>query len=118
MNPAPAQATVRGDIDRTFAALADPARRRTVEILRDGPRRAGDLAGALALPSPAMSRHLRALREAGLVEESHPDHDARVRVYALKAGAMSALKTWVDEIDRLWADQLLALKAHVEASEP
>lgn len=105
-------------LDHTLAALADPARRRTVEILRCGPRRAGELAAALDLPAPVMSRHLRALREAGLVEESHPAHDARVRVYALKVGATSALKVWVDQIEQLWADQLLALKAHVEAREP
>ncbi len=48
------------------------------------------------------------------MEESHPDFDARVRIYALKAGAMSELKTWVDETERKWADQLSAFKAHVE----
>jgi DNA-binding transcriptional ArsR family regulator len=85
-----------------------------VELLRERPRRAGELALALELPAPAMSRHLRALKESGLVEETHPEFDARVRVYALKDGAMRDLKKWVDETERLWVDQLEAFKAHVE----
>jgi DNA-binding transcriptional ArsR family regulator len=59
----------REALDRTFAALADPHRRRVVELLRDRPRRAGELAAAAGLPPPAMSRHLRVLRESALVEE-------------------------------------------------
>ncbi|PLR22849.1 transcriptional regulator [Caulobacter zeae] len=101
-------------LDRTLAALAEPHRRRTVELLADGPRRAGDLAEALGLSPPAMSRHLRALREARLVEESHPPFDARVRVYALRPEPITELKAWAAAAEALWSDQLLALKAHVE----
>ena len=101
-------------LDRKLAALADPSRRRVVELLRERPRRAGELAEALNLAAPAMSRHLRALKQSGLVEETHPDFDARVRVYALKEGAMRNLKKWVDDTERLWIDQLAAFKAHVE----
>src|SRR5262245_58197528 len=101
-------------LDKKLAALADPHRRRTMELLRERPRRAGELAGALGLAAPAMSRHLRTLRQSGLVEETHPEFDARVRVYALKEGAMSDLKKWVDETERLWVHQLAAFKAHVE----
>lgn len=101
-------------IDRTLAALADPHRRRAVELLSHRPRRAGELAEALKLPAPAMSRHLRALKEGGLVEETHPPFDARVRIYTLKAGAMAELKQWLDAAERVWSEQLLALKAHVE----
>ena len=101
-------------IDRTLAALADPHRRRAVELLRKRPRRAGELAIALHLPAPAMSRHLRALKQSGLVEETHPDFDARVRVYALRAGAMRDLKKWLEETERMWSQQLAAFKAHVE----
>lgn len=68
-------------IDRTLAALADPHRRKAVELLGRGPLRAGELAEALKLPAPAMSRHLRALKQSGLVEETHPAFDARVRIY-------------------------------------
>jgi DNA-binding transcriptional ArsR family regulator len=101
-------------IDRTLAALADPYRRRAVELLGQRPRRAGELAEALGLPAPAMSRHLRELKQSGLVEETHPEFDARVRIYALKDGAMRDLKKWLDEAEAHWAKQLASLKAHVE----
>jgi DNA-binding transcriptional ArsR family regulator len=104
----------RARLDATLAALADPDRRRAIELLVRGPLRAGELAQALDLPAPAMSRHLRALKRSGLVEETHPAFDARVRIYALKSGAMRELRAWLDETERLWADQLSAFKAHVE----
>lgn len=102
-------------LDRTLAALADPHRRRAVDLLRERPRRAGELAESLGLTAPAMSRHLRALRQSGLVEESHPEFDARVRVYRLRREPMAALKAWLEAAEENWADQLSALKAHVEA---
>lgn len=102
------------NIDQTLAALADPYRRRAVELLGQRPRRAGELAEALGLPAPAMSRHLRALKQSGLVEETHPEFDARVRIYTLKDGAMADLKKWLADTERLWADQLASFKAHVE----
>jgi DNA-binding transcriptional ArsR family regulator len=101
-------------IDRTLAALADPHRRRAVDLLAKAPRAAGELARELGLPAPAMSRHLRALRESGLVEESHPDFDARVRIYALRPEPMTHLLRWLEESERLWSEQLAAFKAHVE----
>ena len=101
-------------LDRTLAALADPHRRRVVDLLRERPRPAGELAQALGLAPPAMSRHLRTLRESGLVEQSHPEFDARVRVYALRAGPMIELLRWLEETERLWSEQLLAFKAHLE----
>lgn len=104
-------------VDEVLAALADPVRRRVVELLGERPHRAGELAAALAVPAPAMSRHLRTLKRSGLVQETHPDFDARVRVYTLKSGAMGDLKAWLERTEQLWADQLLAFKAHVE-SEP
>lgn len=101
-------------LDATLAALADPHRRRVVEVLREGPRPAGELARAVGLAPPAMSRHLRTLRRSGLVEESHPDFDMRVRVYALKPEAMTELKRWLEETERMWAAQLAAFKTHLE----
>jgi DNA-binding transcriptional ArsR family regulator len=101
-------------IDRTLAALADPARRQVVELLRERPRRAGELATATGLSAPAMSRHLRALRTSGLVEESHPQFDARVRIYRLRPEPMAQLKTWLDETEQLWTQQLAAFKTHLE----
>ena len=101
-------------VDRTLAALADPVRRRAVELLGQRPRSAGELASELGLAPPAMSRHLRALKQSGLVEETHPEFDARVRIYALKDGAMADLKRWLADTERMWSDQLAAFKAHVE----
>lgn len=102
------------ELDRTLAALADPHRRRVIDLLRDRPRRAGELAEALGLQAPAMSRHLRVLRESGLVEETHPTFDARVRIYSLNAAPMTGLKRWLEQTEQLWTEQLAAFKAHVE----
>lgn len=101
-------------LDRTLAALAVPDRRRAVDLLRERPRSAGELARALGLPAPAMSRHLRALREAGLVEQAHPTFDARLRIYALRPGPIAELRDWLAGAEALWTDQLAAFKAHVE----
>jgi DNA-binding transcriptional ArsR family regulator len=101
-------------VDRIFAALADPNRRRTIELLGERPRSAGELASALSLSPPALSRHLRLLKASGLVDEMHPQFDARVRVYSLKDGAMTELKRWVAGTEAMWAAQLSAFKAHVE----
>jgi DNA-binding transcriptional ArsR family regulator len=105
---------VKRNVDQTLAALADPYRRRTVELLGQRPRRAGELADALGLPAPAMSRHLRELKQSGLVEETHPEFDARVRIYTLRDGAMADLKKWLADTERMWSDQLASFKAHVE----
>lgn len=102
------------NLDRTLAALADPQRRRVIDLLRERPLRAGDLAKKVGLPAPAMSRHLRVLRECGLVEETHPQFDARVRVYSLNPRPMGELKAWLEQTERLWAEQLAAFKAYVE----
>jgi DNA-binding transcriptional ArsR family regulator len=103
-------------LDRTLAALADPDRRRAIDLLRERPRRAGDLAQAIGLPAPAMSRHLRVLRHSGLVEvdKSQPEFDARVRIYSLRPGPMAELREWLDETEKLWTEQLSSFKKHVE----
>jgi DNA-binding transcriptional ArsR family regulator len=101
-------------LDRTLAALADPSRRRVIELLRERPRRAGELAEAVGLNPPALSRHLRTLKASGLIEETHPQFDARVRVYSLRPQPMADLKRWVDETEQLWSAQLTAFKAHIE----
>jgi len=110
VSAAPAQ------IDRTLAALADPYSRRAVELLAERARPAGELARALELPAPAMSRRLKALRESGLVEESHPEFDARVRIYALRPEPMEQLKRWLEEAERMWTEQLAAFKAYLETT--
>ena len=105
-------------LDRTLNALADPNRRKVVELLRIGPRPAGDLARETGLAPSAMSRHLRALKESGLVDEEHPAFDARVRIYSLKAEPMIELLRWLEETERLWSEQLLAFKTHIEGAKP
>ena len=107
--------TASAAVDRTLAALADPYRRRTVELLRERPRPAGELARLMDLSPPAMSRHLKTLRQSGVVEETHPEFDARVRIYALRPEPMVHLMRWLEETERMWSDQLAAFKAHVEA---
>lgn len=109
-----AAARQSAELDRTLAALADPHRRRVVELLGERPRQAGELARLVGLSPPAMSRHLRTLRASGLVSESHPDFDARVRIYELQPGPMRELKHWLEESERLWTEQLMAFKRYVE----
>lgn len=109
-----AAAPVDDPVDRTLAALADPARRRVVELLRERPHRSGELAEALSVRASVMSRHLKVLRDCQVVEETSPDFDARVRIYSLRSGATAALRTWLDAVEHDWAEQLTALKAHVE----
>jgi len=105
---------VNPDLDQTFAALADPTRRAVVGLLRQGPHRSSEMATALATSRPAMSRHLRVLRRAGLVEEEGLDDDARVRIYQLCREPFAGLRAWLDEVEGFWADQLRAFKAHAE----
>jgi len=102
------------DLDRTFAALADPTRRPVVELLRKRPRRAGELAAAFGMSPPAMSRHLRVLRRTSLVEEDSLEEDARVRVYRLRPERFAALRGWLQEVEAFWGEQLGAFKAHAE----
>ncbi len=103
-------------LDATLAALADPTRRQVVDLLRERPRRAGELAAAARMSGPAMSRHLRVLRASGLVEvdAEQGDRDARVRVYRLRPEPFVALQAWLDQVQAFWADQLGAFKAHAE----
>lgn len=101
-------------LDRTLAALADPYRRRVVELLRERPHRAGELASVVRIAFPLMSRHLRTLRESGLIEEDRDEFDSRVRIYRLRPEPMVELQRWLEETEVLWSRQLLALKAHLQ----
>lgn len=99
-------------LDATFAALSDPTRRAVVDLLRRAPRRAGELSDTLAVSPPALSRHLRVLRESGLVEEERPEEDARVRLLRLRAEPFDELRAWIDEVERFWSGQLASFAAH------
>lgn len=102
-------------VDRAFAALAEPTRRGVVELLRAEPRRAGALAQALSMSPPALSRHLRVLRQSGLVEEATLPEDARVRLYWLRPEPFAMLRGWLDEVETFWRDQLASFKAYAES---
>lgn len=102
------------DVDGVLAALADPTRRLVVDLLRERPRPAGELAGRSGTSRPAMSRHLRVLRTTGLVEESHVGHDARIRLYRLRPEPFQGLQEWLDQVRSFWAEQLDAFKTHAE----
>ena len=101
-------------LDDTLAALADPHRRRVVDLLSERPRRSGDLARQIGLAPPAMSRHLKTLRDCGLVEERHDGPDARVRIYE----PMAYLKLWLHQMVALWSVQLRAFRDHLAARAP
>jgi DNA-binding transcriptional ArsR family regulator len=102
------------ELDSTLAALADPTRRFVIDVLREGPRRAGDLAATAQTSAPAMSRHLRVLRASGLVEAEGVDDDARLRMYKLRPERFVALQAWLDQVEAFWDEQLGAFKAHLE----
>ena len=103
-------------IDQTLAALAEPTRRRVIELLREGPRPAGELAEAVAVSAPLMSRHLRTLRLNGLVEEQHGDpRDGRIRRYRLRREPFDELRAWLEQVEAFWSDQLGAFRKHVES---
>lgn len=106
-------------VDTALAALADPFRRLTVELLALRPHRAGELAGALGVTRPTMSKHLRILREGGLVTDTQPPFDTRVRVYRLCQEPFSDLRRWLEGAERGWTEELNAFSAHVrEHHEP
>jgi DNA-binding transcriptional ArsR family regulator len=108
--------TAPAAVDATLAALADPVRRRAVELLAERPHRAGELAEALEVSPSTMSKHLRLLREHELVTEEHPPFDARVRIYALRSAPMADLRSWIDRAERGWTEQLAAFAEHLRTS--
>jgi DNA-binding transcriptional ArsR family regulator len=105
---------VGSDLGRVLAVIADPTRRATIELLRKKPLRSGDIAAALSTSHPAMSRHLRVLRESGLVEAELVDEDARLRMYRLRPQSLVALQAWLDQVEAFWSEQLGSFKAHAE----
>lgn len=95
-------------------ALADPTRLGVVQLLSSGPRRAGELAEAAGISSPAMSKHLRVLLRAGVVADERTSEDARVRIFRLREEPVVALQAWLDQIQAHWDEQLRSFKRHVE----
>jgi DNA-binding transcriptional ArsR family regulator len=79
-------------------ALGDPVRRQVVTLLSGGPRRAGEIAAEVGMSAPAISRHLRVLLEALVIEDERLDADARARVFRLRPQSITAARAWLDEI--------------------
>jgi DNA-binding transcriptional ArsR family regulator len=97
-----------------FNAIAEPQRRRILDVLRHGERPVGDLAEALQLSQPAVSKHLRVLRDAGLVAVRP---DAQRRLYRLRPEPLRDLDRWLAPYRRLWEERLDALEHHLDAME-
>ena len=98
-----------------FEALADPTRRRVVQLVGTRPHRAGELADATGMSAPAMSRHLKILLESGIVADERVAEDARVRVFKLQPDSLVAVQAFLDQLQAEWRDQLRSFKRHVEA---
>lgn len=102
-------------LDASLAALADPTRRGLLRLVGERPRKAGELAEAFPVSRPAVSKHLRVLREAGLVEA---EARGRARIYRLAPEGISEVRRWVEETGRLWDSALEAFRVHVEGVSP
>jgi DNA-binding transcriptional ArsR family regulator len=98
-----------------FAALGDPTRRAILDLVRIRELPAGEVARRFSISRPAISRHLRILRQAGLV---HERRDARLRLYSLDPTALQSVDRWLDQYRVFWAGRLHDLKRHVESRSP
>lgn len=97
-------------MDAVLQALADPSRRTVLEILRDHSASAGELAEALPIARPGVSRHLRVLREAGLVDVRQ---DAQRRIYSIRPEALIEVDEWLGDYRALWQNRLDALHTEI-----
>jgi DNA-binding transcriptional ArsR family regulator len=94
-----------------YAALAEPHRRRILDLLRGGERSVGDLVGRLELSQPGVSKHLKVLREAGLVASRA---DGKQRMYALRTQPLAEVDAWLEPYRAFWSGRLDALERHLE----
>jgi DNA-binding transcriptional ArsR family regulator len=101
-------------VGRAFEVVAEPNRRRILDVLRDGERPVNDLVVELAMAQPAVSKHLRVLRDAGLVAVRH---DAQRRYYRLVPEPLVEIDDWLTPFREAWARRLDALEAHLDTME-
>jgi DNA-binding transcriptional ArsR family regulator len=94
-----------------YGALAEPHRRQILDLLREGERPAGELVERLELSQPGVSKHLKVLREAGLVTVRP---DGKRRLYSLQAEPLAEVDTWLARYRALWSEHLDALERHLE----
>src|SRR5689334_8969614 len=97
-------------VDAVWQALSDESRRTVLEVLREGPATAGDLAARLPIARPGVSRHLRVLREAGLVEVRQ---EAQFRFYSLRPEPLAEVDDWLEQYRALWRNRLDALHTEI-----
>jgi DNA-binding transcriptional ArsR family regulator len=98
----------------TFEVIAEPTRRRILDLLLAGERPVGELVSELAMSQPAVSRHLRVLRDAGLVASRT---DAQRRLYRVDPAPLAAMDDWLRPYRRLWAGRLDGLARHLDAMD-
>ncbi|GAB1513030.1 ArsR/SmtB family transcription factor [Actinophytocola sp. KF-1] len=98
----------------TFEVLAEPRRREILDLLRDGERLVGDLVERLELAQPTVSKHLKVLKGAGLVEVRQ---DAQRRWYRLRPAPLAEIDAWLAPYRRMWTDSLDALERHLDTME-
>ena len=95
----------------TLQVLAEPRRQEILDLLRDGELPVGDLVGRLRMSQPAVSKHLRVLKDAGLVEVRA---DAQRRLYRIRPEPLAELDAWLASYRALWADRLDRLEEHLD----
>jgi DNA-binding transcriptional ArsR family regulator len=101
-------------VGSTFEVMAEPNRRVIVELLRDRERTVGELVGALDVSQPAVSKHLRVLRDAGLVESRV---DAQRRFYRVRLHPLREMDAWLEPYRAMWTRSLDALERHLDESD-
>jgi DNA-binding transcriptional ArsR family regulator len=101
-------------VPTTFEVLSEPSRRRILDLLLGGERPVGELAEVLGASQPAVSKHLKVLRQAGLVEFRT---DAQRRIYRVRAEPLRDVDEWIRPFRVLWAQRLEALDRHLATSE-
>ena len=97
-----------------FEALADPTRSHVIQLLGAAPRRAGELADEVGSSPSALSRHLKLLLEASIVEDERIPEDARVRVFRLRPESLAGVQAYLDQLEAEWRHQLQSFKHHLE----
>jgi DNA-binding transcriptional ArsR family regulator len=98
-------------VTTTFEVVAEPTRRRILDLLRERSRPVGELVEQVGTSQPLVSKHLRVLRDAGLVQVRQ---DAQRRWYELRPEPLAELDAWLAPYRRLWADSLDALERHLD----
>ena len=102
-------------MDSAFQIVAEPNRRAILALLLSSQRSVGEIERRLRMPQPAVSKHLRVLREAGFVESTV---DAQRRLYRLRPQPFHELDVWLDQFRRFWSKHLDALERHLDRTDP